>query len=55
MSKQVITVVALAAIAFGISSTARAFPAVGNNPLGPEFIITENANGSFTTALNPVT
>jgi hypothetical protein len=47
---------AVAAIGFGIGSTAKAttFPAIGNNPLGPEFIITANANHSFTTALNPV-
>ena len=55
MSKRLITLMAVTAMAFGLSSTARAavFPGVGANPQGPEFIITANADGSFSTAVNP--
>jgi hypothetical protein len=46
----------LALTTAGLASTAASaqFPPVGNNPSGPEFIITEAANGTFSTALNPV-
>ena len=55
MSKPLITLMAVTAMALGLSSTARAavFPGFGNNPQGPEFIITQAADGSFSTALNP--
>jgi hypothetical protein len=48
----------LALASVGVASTAAsATPldvSAGANPLGPEFIITANADGSFTTAVNSV-
>jgi hypothetical protein len=45
---------ASAAFVAGSAANAAPFPGTGNNPLGPEYIITEAANGSFSTAVNPV-
>jgi hypothetical protein len=45
----------VAAVAMTAGSAAyAAFPGVNDNPLGPEFLITFNADSSITTALNPV-
>jgi PEP-CTERM motif len=54
-NKSIWSFVALASAGVAACSAANAatFPSVGANPLGPEFIITENSNGSFTTAVNP--
>jgi hypothetical protein len=47
----------LALASVGVASTAASATSltvgVGTNTLGPEFIITEAANGSFSTAVNP--
>jgi len=43
----------LTAIAADASATPLNIGA-GNNPLGPEYIITYNADGTFSTAVNPV-
>jgi hypothetical protein len=56
MSRRAITAFAtLAFLGLGASTASAQFPGVPTyNTLGPEFIITWNASGSFTTALNPV-
>jgi PEP-CTERM motif len=46
--------VAVGAISLGGAAVAATFPAAGTNTLGPEFLITFAANGSISTALNPV-
>jgi PEP-CTERM motif len=46
--------VAVGAISLGGAASAATFPAFGTNTLGPEFLITFAANGSVSTALNPV-
>jgi PEP-CTERM motif len=56
MSRKAITAFAtLAFLGVGASTASAQFstPAIGTNTLGPEFIITWNADGSFSTAVNP--
>jgi hypothetical protein len=48
-----LTSVAALAMTMGGAAYA-AFPGFGNNPSGPEFLITFNADGSIATTLNPV-
>jgi hypothetical protein len=53
MRKLLLTGVAAMAMSAGSSAYA-AFPGAGDNPLGPELLITFNLDGSITTSLNPV-
>jgi hypothetical protein len=53
MRKLFLMGVAVAAMSAGGAAYA-AFPGVNDNPLGPEFLITFNADGSIVTSLNPV-
>jgi hypothetical protein len=53
MRKLLLMGVAAVAMTTGGAAYA-AFPGFGQNPLGPEDIITFNADGSIVTALNPI-
>jgi PEP-CTERM motif len=54
MRKLLLMGVAAVAMSTGGAAYASVFPGFHDNPLGPEFLITFNANGSIATALNPV-
>jgi hypothetical protein len=58
-NKSIWSFLALASVGVVTSTAASAgstplTTSAGNNPLGPEFIITESSTGAFSTALNPV-